>query len=91
MNTDQILNDAAAAVIAHSKTTAAPVAEIICRTNPDQTTHIYMLFADIKDYAAMEEQSLKDPMMGIFIRYLTSHEFPFGDSVQLKFHFGLQD
>lgn len=92
MNKEHILNAAADAVIAHSAATKAPVAQIISREEKDQATHIYYLFADIQTYAALESDGkLKDELMGVFIRYLTAHDYPFDDRVQLKFHFSIQD
>lgn len=92
MNKDQILKTAADAVIAHSASTKTPVAQIISREEKDQAIHIYYLFADIQTYADLESDGkLKDELMGVFIRHLTSNAFPFDEQVQLKFHFSIQD
>lgn len=88
----ELLSQAAEETITYSAKTKAPIADIVYDSHIEdgKTIQIYVLFEDIEQLKAMEEEKLKDPFMSVFIKYLTAHEFPFGDSPKLSFEFSIQ-
>ncbi len=87
----EILELAVEEMIAYSKNTAAPIDDVVYSSVIDETQplEIMVLFAEVEHLKNMEEQKLKDPFMSVFIKYLTSHNYPFGDRPQMKFQFSV--
>lgn len=88
----EILNQAIEETIQFAAVTKAPIADIVYDSTleEEKPIHVYVLFEDIAQLKAMEEENLKDSFMSVFIKYLTGHEFPFGDSPKLSFEFSIQ-
>ncbi|SFQ31619.1 hypothetical protein SAMN02910358_01530 [Lachnospiraceae bacterium XBB1006] len=88
----EVLSAAAEETIAYSANTGAPIDDIVYDSHIEegQCIHIYVLFAEIEQLKAMEEENRKDEFMSVFIKYLTSHAFPFGENPKLSFEFSIQ-
>ncbi len=88
----EILGAAIEETISFSEKTKAPIDDILYSSNLEEgeEIQIYVLFADIEELKAMEEENLKDQFMKVFIQYLTNHNFPFADTPKLKFEFSIQ-
>lgn len=87
----EILELAVEEMITYSKNTAAPIDDVVYSSVIDETQplEIMVLFAEVEHLKNMEEQKLKDPFMSVFIKYLTSHNYPFGKQPQMKFQFSI--
>ncbi|MBE5906038.1 MAG: hypothetical protein E7277_04470 [Lachnospiraceae bacterium] len=88
----ELLSEAAEETIRYSLKTKAPIDDIVYDSciEEGETIHIYVLFETVEQLQTMEEQKLKDGFMSVFIKYLTSHEFPFGQTPKLSFEFSIQ-
>ena len=87
----EILELAVEEMITYSKNTAAPIDDVVYSSVIDETQplEIMVLFAEVEHLKNMEEQKLKDPFMSVFIKYLTTHNYPFGEQPQMKFQFSI--
>ena len=87
----EILELAVEEMIAYSKNTAAPIDDVVYSSVIDETQplEIMVLFAEVEHLKNMEDQKLKDSFMSVFIKYLTSHNYPFGKQPQMKFQFSI--
>lgn len=88
----EILGEAIERTIAFSEKTKAPIDDILYGSDLKEGKEIavYVLFDDVSKLKIMEEEKLKDQFMNVFIKYLTSNEFPFGDTPHLKFEFSVE-
>ena len=88
---NEILELAVEEMITYSKNTAAPIDDVVYSSVIDETQplEIMVLFAEVEHLKNMEEQKLKDPFMSVFIKYLTTHNYPFGKQPQMKFQFSI--
>ena len=87
----ELLQEAVEEMIAYSKNTQAPIDDVVCSSvvGPEEPIEVMVLFAEVEHLKNMEEQKLKDPFMSVFIKYLTGHNYPFGNQPQMKFQFSI--
>ena len=87
----ELLQLASEEMITYSKNTVAPIEDVVCSSVIDekQPLEVMVLFAEVEHLKNMEVQKLKDPFMSVFIKYLTTHNYPFGDRPQMKFQFSV--
>lgn len=87
----ELLQEAAEEMVTYSKNTAAPIDDVVCSSVVDgeEAIEVMVLFAQVEHLKNMEEQKLKDPLMSVFIKYLTAHNYPFGTRPQMKFQFSI--
>ena len=87
----EILTKAAEETIEFSKKTKAPIADVVYQSHIEdgEKITVYVLFDDIEGLKAMEENNLKDSFMEVFIKALTTNEFPFSGQPRLSFEFSI--
>ena len=87
----ELLQEAAEEMINYSKNTVAPIDDVVCSSviDAEEPIEVMVLFAEVEQLKNMEEQKLKDPFMSVFIKYLTAHNYPFGNQPQMKFQFSI--
>lgn len=88
----EVLNQAIEETISFSAKTKAPIADMIYSSDlsPEKPVTIYVLFEEVAQLQAMEEEHLKDEFMGTFLRALSSREYPFPESPQFRFEFSVE-
>lgn len=88
----EVLNQAVEETIAFSEKTKAPIADMLYSSDlsEGEPVTLYVLFEDVAQLKAMEEENLKDEFMGTFLRALSSREYPFPDRPQFHFEFSIQ-
>lgn len=87
----ELLQEAAEEMITYSQKTAAPIDDVVLSSvvGEEEPIEVMVLFAEVEHLKNMEEQKLKDPFMSVFIKYLTAHNYPFGNQPQMKFQFSI--
>ncbi len=87
----EIIGNAVEATIAFSEKTEAPIDDIVYSSNLEEEEGIVItvLFAEVEQLKAMEENNLKDQFMSVFIKSMTEGEYPFGESPKMKFEFSV--
>lgn len=87
----EVLTKAADDMIEFSKTTSAPIDDVVYQSHfeENEMIKVYVLFPDIEGLKKMEEDNLKDRFMEAFIRSVAKNGEGIYDAPRLSFEFSV--